>query len=76
MYNGSIFDVAKMWYMGKRTWKVAHASRILVRVHLCDLYIQVRTWVQSEEQLPLIHYITEQLTFMENGMSRHSGNKS
>lgn len=54
MHNGSTFDAPKMWYMGKITWKVAHASMILVLVHLCDLHVQVRTWVHSGEQLPLI----------------------
>lgn len=46
---------------GKKTWKVAFAYRILITVYFCVLHIQVRTWAQSGEQLPLTCSITEWL---------------
>ena len=44
---------------GNKTWEVASAYRILIIIHFCVLHVQVSTWAQSGEQLPVSPYIAD-----------------
>ena len=57
---------------GNKTWEVASAYRILIIIHFCVLHVQVSTWAQSGEQLPVSPYIAD----WSYGVSRHSDHRA
>lgn len=66
------FPSFRICQKGKKTWKVASAYRILITIYFCVLHVQVRTWAQSGERLPVSCYIAER----SYGVSRHSDNRA